>query len=242
MGGVSSAPQCARCSHEVTGIDAFTVICVHEYMLTVCACMIICLHDRTRLLIFEWKTHAERLLLRRDPLPYMAGDYMRILATGFLIWQVPLLDMERYHKLLAGASWMEEYGDPEAPGVWDGHLAGISPYQRLRGDACLGSADWAGCPRTLFTTSTKDDRVHPGHARKMVKALLDEVPAARGGGTGNVFYWENTEGGHGGAADNKQRAFMWAPSYDFLWQSLAAQGPEQHNDTEAPREAPRARL
>jgi prolyl oligopeptidase len=82
------------------------------------------------------------------------------------------------------------------------------------------ASSWAGCPRVLFTTSTKDDRVHPGHARKMVKALLNEVPAAMGGGRGNVLYWENIEGGHGGAADNKQRAFMWALTYDFLWQAL----------------------
>ena len=54
----------------------------------------------------------------------------------------------------------------------------------------------------------------------MVKALLDEVPSARGGGYSNVFYWENTEGGHGGAADNKQRAFMWALTYNFLAQAL----------------------
>ena len=82
-------------------------------------------------------------------------------------------------------------------------------------------AAWEGCPRVLFTTSTKDDRVHPGHARKMVKALLEDVPTHLGGGPATVFYWENIEGGHGGAADNKQRAYMWALSYDFLWQSLA---------------------
>ena len=148
---------------------------------------------------------------------------------GAAVCQVPLLDMKRYHKLLAGASWMEEYGNPDEPGVWEGHLRSISPYQRLRGPCFEGSADgkgvgeassWAGCPRVLFTTSTKDDRVHPGHARKMVKALLNEVPAAMGGGRGNVLYWENIEGGHGGAADNKQRAFMWALTYDFLWQAL----------------------
>jgi len=146
---------------------------------------------------------------------------------GAVVCQVPLLDMRRYHKLLAGASWMEEYGNPDEPGVWESHLASISPYARLRGAPCLGTdgegagASWAGCPRVLFTTSTKDDRVHPGHARKMVKALHDEVPPALGGGADNVLYWENIEGGHGGAADNKQRAYMWALSYDFLWQSLA---------------------
>jgi len=161
---------------------------------------------------------------------------------GAAVCQVPLLDMKRYHKLLAGASWMEEYGDPDAPGVWEGHLRSISPYQRLRGPCFDGTADgkckgesasWAGCPRVLFTTSTKDDRVHPGHARKMVKALLDEVPATLGGGWRNVFYWENIEGGHGGAADNKQRAHMWALTYDFLWQSLG--GCDIKGDEDTPK-------
>ena len=69
-----------------------------------------------------------------------------------------------------------------------------------------------------ITTSTRDDRVHPGHARKMVKALLDE--AAPAGKASQVLYWENTEGGHGGAADNKQRAHMWALSFEFLAQAL----------------------
>jgi len=165
---------------------------------------------------------------------------------GAAVCQVPLLDMARYHKLLAGASWMEEYGDPEAEGVWEGHLASISPYHRLRSGPCT-SGGWAGCPRVLFTTSTKDDRVHPGHARKMVKALVDEVPAARGGGEGNIFYWENIEGGHGGAADNKQRAYMWALTYDFLWQSLTSSDPTGGSDptgaaAPAPAKHPSARL
>ena len=86
------------------------------------------------------------------------------------------------------------YGNPEEAGVWEGYLRAISPYHRLR-DAAADGSGWAGCPRVLFTTSTKDDRVHPGHARKMVKALLDDVPPALGGGPGNVFYWENIEGG-----------------------------------------------
>ena len=116
--------------------------------------------------------------------------------------------------------------------MWEGHLRSISPYHRLR-DQTAGGSGWAGCPRVLFTTSTKDDRVHPGHARKMVKALHDDVPAALGGGADNVLYWENIEGGHGGAADNKQRAYMWALSYDFLWQSLALR-PSWAPGTKAP--------
>ena len=149
---------------------------------------------------------------------------------GAAVCQVPLLDMKRYSHLLAGASWMAEYGDPDKAEEWE-YLRKFSPYQMLRHDI-LGKpeegvdkengglsedrASWT-CPKALFITSTRDDRVHPGHARKMVAALLDEA------GTDQapvVHYWENTEGGHGGAADNKQRASMWALTYTFLAQAL----------------------
>jgi len=139
---------------------------------------------------------------------------------GAAVCQVPLLDMQRYSHLLAGASWMAEYGNPDTDD-WS-FLRQHSPYHLLR-HTCLGlpeggceatppDSSWT-CPRVLFTTSTRDDRVHPGHARKMVKALLDEAPKER---VPEVLYWENIEGGHGGAADNKQRAFMWALTYEFL--------------------------
>jgi prolyl oligopeptidase len=145
---------------------------------------------------------------------------------GAVVCQVPLLDMKRYAGLLAGASWMAEYGDPSKPEEW-ASLRGFSAYHRLKHD-CLGQPEPAPpegasvakvegweCPRVLFTTSTKDDRVHPGHARKMVKVLHDDARTA-----GKVLYWENIEGGHGGAADNKQRAYMWALSYNFLAQTF----------------------
>eukprot|EP00929_Paragymnodinium_shiwhaense_P083127 TRINITY_DN44165_c0_g3_i3.p1 TRINITY_DN44165_c0_g3~~TRINITY_DN44165_c0_g3_i3.p1 ORF type:complete len:844 (+),score=196.60 TRINITY_DN44165_c0_g3_i3:46-2577(+) len=135
---------------------------------------------------------------------------------GAVVCQVPLLDMWKYHKLLAGASWMAEYGDPDKPEDWE-FLRRHSPYHRLH-EVCLQpGSDWT-CPQVLFTTSTKDDRVHPGHARKMVRRLLDDVPRER---APKVLYWENIEGGHGGAADNKQRAFMWSLTYEFLWQTIA---------------------
>ena len=70
------------------------------------------------------------------------------------------------------------------------------------------------CPKVLFTTSTRDDRVHPGHARKLVSKLVDLGKAH------STFYYENIEGGHGGAADNKQRAYMWALTYAFLAEVL----------------------
>lgn len=124
---------------------------------------------------------------------------------GALVCQVPLIDMRRYHLLLAGASWMAEYGDPDNPTDW-AYLGAYSPYQHLARDA-----DY---PPILVTTSTRDDRVHPGHARKLV-ARLEEYGH-------NVQYYENVEGGHGGAADNKQSAFKSALAYEFLWRTIGA--------------------
>jgi len=142
--------------------------------------------------------------------------------------------MKRYSHLLAGASWMAEYGDPDTDD-WV-FLRRHSAYHLLRHD-CLGlpgkeaepgtapggraaaespEERWT-CPKVLFTTSTRDDRVHPGHARKMVQALREEATSSA---APNVLYWENIEGGHGGAADNKQRAHMWSLSYEFLAQAL----------------------
>ncbi|WP_040767194.1 prolyl oligopeptidase family protein [Tsukamurella sp. 1534] len=123
---------------------------------------------------------------------------------GAIVCQVPLLDMRRYNRLLAGASWVAEYGDPDDPAQW-AYISEYSPYQNLP------AAD-ADLPALLVTTSTRDDRVHPGHARKFVAALQD-----RGIG---VEYYENIEGGHGGAADNKQAAFKSALAYEFLWREL----------------------
>jgi len=126
---------------------------------------------------------------------------------GALVCQVPLLDMRRFHRLLAGASWMGEYGDPEKE--WS-FMQRYSPYHNLDPQTEY--------PPILFTTSTRDDRVHPGHARKMVNKLLDL------GNDGATFYYENIEGGHGGAADNKQRAFMSTLAYEFLEQKLGGKG------------------
>jgi prolyl oligopeptidase len=120
-----------------------------------------------------------------------------------VVCQVPLLDMQRYSKLLAGASWMGEYGDPDDPKQWS-YISKYSPYQNVFKDKHY--------PRVLFTTSTRDDRVHPGHARKMVAKMKDQGH--------DVLYWENTEGGHAGAANNDQQAQMWALTYTFLLQQL----------------------
>ncbi len=122
---------------------------------------------------------------------------------GAVVCQVPLLDMKRYHKLLAGASWMEEYGNPDEPGEWAA-LAKFSPYQNVKAGVKY--------PRTLFTTSTRDDRVHPGHARKMVARLLEHKA--------DLLYYENMQGGHGGAANNEQRAYLNALAYVFFARQL----------------------
>lgn len=121
-----------------------------------------------------------------------------------VVSQVPLLDMQRFNKLLAGASWMGEYGNPDVPAEWD-YIKRYSPYQNVKAEV--------NYPNVLFITSTRDDRVHPGHARKMAAKMLDQ-------GHQNVWYYENIEGGHGGAANNAQRADMSAITYSFLWNML----------------------
>ena len=119
-----------------------------------------------------------------------------------VVVQVPLLDMKRYNKLLAGASWMGEYGDPDTDD-WS-FISQYSPYHNLDADA-----DY---PRPFFTTSTRDDRVHPGHARKMV-ARMSEMGH-------DLLYYENTVGGHAGASDNEQVARVQALIYSYLWDQL----------------------
>ena len=123
---------------------------------------------------------------------------------GAVVCQVPLLDMRRYHELLAGASWMSEYGDPDDPEDW-AYIRTWSPYQLLRRDA-----DY---PSVFFWTTTRDDRVHPAHARKMV-ARMEEMGHP-------VLYFENIEGGHGSGAVNAQRAQIRALEYAFLWSRLS---------------------
>jgi prolyl oligopeptidase len=121
-----------------------------------------------------------------------------------VVCQVPLLDMRRYHRLLAGASWMGEYGDPDDPEQW-AWISTYSPYQNVPPASTR-------LPAVLFTTSTRDDRVHPGHARKMAARLREMGHEA--------WLYENIEGGHGGGADNQQRADMLALEFAFLWQQL----------------------
>jgi prolyl oligopeptidase len=122
---------------------------------------------------------------------------------GAVVCGNPLLDMRRYHKLLAGASWVAEYGDPDVSGDW-AFLGQYSPYQNVKPGVRL--------PPVLFYTTTRDDRVHPGHARKMA-ARMEALGYA-------VDYHENTEGGHHGSVTNEQLATRLAHAYAFLWQHL----------------------
>ena len=116
---------------------------------------------------------------------------------------VPLLDMKRYNKLLAGASWMGEYGNPDVAEDWE-FISKYSPYQNLK--------EGVDYPKVLFYTSTLDDRVHPGHARKMA-AMLEDMGQ-------EFFYYENIEGGHGGTANQEQLAMRTALEYAYFIRML----------------------
>jgi prolyl oligopeptidase len=143
----------------------------------------------------------------------MGGSQGGLLVTATLVQrpelfravvsQVPLVDMLRFHKLLAGASWIAEYGDPDKPDerAW---IEKYSPYQNVKKGVRY--------PRIFLYTSTRDDRVHPGHARKMVARMSEQGH--------DVLYFENIEGGHGAAANNEQAARMWAQTFTFLWREL----------------------
>ncbi|MGH7477397.1 MAG: prolyl oligopeptidase family serine peptidase [Longimicrobiales bacterium] len=127
-----------------------------------------------------------------------------------VVVRVPLLDMLRYHRLLAGASWIAEYGNPDIAEE-RAFIARYSPYQNVRADQPY--------PRVFFTTTTRDDRVHPGHARKMAAKMASlGYP---------IYYYENTEGGHGAGVTNEQRARVTALTYAYLWERLARQGLSQ---------------
>ena len=122
---------------------------------------------------------------------------------GAVVCGNPLVDMQRYHQLLAGASWVAEYGNPDVPAEWK-FISEYSPYQNLRPGQKL--------PPIIFYTTTRDDRVHPGHARKMA-AKMEAMGYA-------VDYCENIEGGHHGSVTNEQLATRLASTYAFLWSRL----------------------
>ncbi len=123
---------------------------------------------------------------------------------GAVVSAVPLTDMRRFNKLLAGASWMAEYGNPDVPEEW-AYIRKWSPYQNIRKDTVY--------PKAYFWTTTRDDRVHPAHARKMAMKMMELGHP--------VYYFEQIEGGHGSGSVNSQRAYTMALEYAYLWKMLA---------------------
>ena len=121
-----------------------------------------------------------------------------------VVSQVPLLDMQAYNQLLPGASWMAEYGNSDVPSEW-AHTSPFAPYQNVQANVKY--------PAVLFLTSMLDNRVHLGHARKIVARMLEQ-------GHTNVWYYENIDVGRRGAATNAQRADMGSIIFSFLWNTL----------------------
>lgn len=127
-------------------------------------------------------------------------------SYGAIVCAAPLLDMLRYTLLPPGASWIGEYGDPINPADPEmrAAIAKYSPYQNLKSDVKY--------PKIFFYTSTADDRVHPGHARKMA-AQMENMH-------NDILYFENTEGGHSGSADLEQRIKKLTLKVVYLYQQL----------------------
>jgi prolyl oligopeptidase len=161
---------------------------------------------------------AEDLIARKITSPkrlgIMGGSQGGLLVAGSMILRpelfgavvsaVPLTDMRRFNKLLAGASWMAEYGNPDVPAEWD-YIRKWSPYQNVKKDAVY--------PKAYFWTTTRDDRVHPAHARKMAMKMMELGHP--------VYYFEQIEGGHGSGSVNPQRAYTMALEYAYLWKMLS---------------------
>jgi prolyl oligopeptidase len=129
---------------------------------------------------------------------------------GALFCTIPLIDMRRYSKLHAGASWIAEYGDPDDPEDWE-FLKEISAYHR--------AAPGQNYPPILIATSRRDDRVHPGHARKMAAKLQAMGYEA--------YFYEPAAGGHGYGKDNRERASFTALGYNFLRRAIGWEPPSE---------------
>jgi prolyl oligopeptidase len=175
------------------------------------------LKTRRQVIYDDFIAVAEDLISRKvtspDKLGIMGGSngglLMGVMYTqrpdlfAAIVCQVPLLDMLRYHLLLAGASWMDEYGDPDVAEE-RAFLERISPYHNV-----TPGRDY---PEIYFETSTKDDRVHPGHARKMARRLEDlGLP---------FLYYENIDGGHSAAANQREAARRAALEFTYLARKL----------------------
>ena len=126
---------------------------------------------------------------------------------GALFCTIPLVDMRRYTKLLAGASWIAEYGDPDNEEDW-AFLRHYSAYHNVKADQKY--------PPILLATSRRDDRVHPGHARKMAAKLQAMGYEAH--------FFEPAAGGHGYGKDNSERATFFALGYNFMRQAIGWTG------------------
>lgn len=159
----------------------------------------------------------EDLIARKVTSPRRLGIYGRsnggVLTTvsmtqrpdlfNAVVVESPLIDMLRYHKLSAGASWVAEYGNPDVAGD-RAFISAYSGYQKLKAGVTY--------PEPYVTTNTEDDRVHPGHARKFA-ARLSQLGAP-------YLYFENTFGGHSNDADPALNAERWARHYVYLSQKL----------------------
>jgi prolyl oligopeptidase len=120
-----------------------------------------------------------------------------------VVVESPLTDMLRYHRLSAGASWIGEYGDPDVPAD-AAFIGAYSGYQNLKPGVAY--------PEAYITTNTRDDRVHPGHARKFA-AKLEALGVP-------YLYYEQTFGGHANDADPELNARRWARHYVYLAEKL----------------------
>ena len=175
------------------------------------------LREKRQLAFDDFAAVARDLEARKITSPRRLGIYGRsnggVLTTVSMtqhpeLWNAvvvesPLVDMLRYHKLSAGASWVGEYGNPDAP---EDH-AFIAKY-----DGYLNLKPGQEYPEPYVTTNARDDRVHPGHARKFA-AKLEALGYP-------YLYFENTFGGHSNDADPEMNAQRWARHYVYLAQKL----------------------
>jgi prolyl oligopeptidase len=175
------------------------------------------LREKRQLAFNDFAAVAKDLTARKITSPRRLGIYGRsnggVLTTvamtqnpdlwNAIVIESPLIDMLRYHKLSAGASWVGEYGNPEVPAD-RAFIARYSAYQNLKGGVRY--------PEVYITTNTRDDRVHPGHARKFA-AKLEAMGIPH-------LYYEQTFGGHANDADPELNARRWARHYVYLAQKL----------------------
>ncbi len=175
------------------------------------------LREKRQLAFDDFAAVAKDMFARKVTSPRRLGIYGRsnggVLTTvsmtqhpelwNAIVIESPLVDMLRYHKLSAGASWVGEYGDPDVPAD-RAFIAKYSGYQNLKAGVRY--------PEAYITTNTRDDRVHPGHARKYAAKLAElGVP---------YLYYEQTFGGHANDADPELNAGRWARHYVYLAQKL----------------------